>query len=219
MSDTPAAQNVRLTLQEPGGTPYDMQGDFGVLLVRQDPTGPFTLVAGSAHKLSDEDFGEVLGQALLVFVKAAAAHPGVPEKVRQVAKLISVDLEVVEQTRSPLAPASTPDSTETPTPAPQVSCQVRCDGLLGPPPPIEGDFVVACARQGTHGPRFSVIRAPASNLNDEECGRAFAGAWVALTHALVDDAIVAPHVRKWAGSILEEFARSARQLERASHLN
>lgn len=208
MNDTPhEAQTVHLLLQEPGGTPYDMQGDFGLMLVRQDQ-GTFTLVAGSGTKMSDEAFGDALSQALLVFIKATAAHPGVSEKVRQVAKLISADLEVVD------VPRGEPQVTDSPSP---VTCEVRGDGLIGFPPPIGGDFVVACARQGL---RFSVVKAPAPNLSDPECGRALAGAWVALTQALADDSTVAPHVRKWALGLIEEFAgANQRTAQRARSVN
>lgn len=210
MSDTPLeAQTVHLLLQEPGGTPYDMRGDFGLLLVRQDQ-GTFTLVAGSGTKLSEEAFGDALSQALLVFIKATAAHPGVSEKVRQVAKLISADLEVVDE------PRGEPQATENPAP---VTCEVRGEDLIESPPPIEGDFVVACARQGL---RFSVVKAPAPDLSDPDCGRAFAGAWVALTQALADDSTVAPHVRKWARGIIEEFTLSgqrAQKVDRSSGPN
>ena len=35
MTNVPEAPLVHLTLQEPGGTPYDMRGSFGLLLVQQ----------------------------------------------------------------------------------------------------------------------------------------------------------------------------------------
>lgn len=196
MTNVPEAPLVRLTLQEPGGTPYDMRGSFGLLLVQQ-ADGSFTLVAGSAPKLSDEDFGTALSQALLVFIKATAAHPGVADPVRQVAKLISADMEV--KGGAPTAEAAEPaESTHS-----SVSCQVRGEGFLSTPPALEGDYVVACARQGL---RFSVVKAPAPNLDDAECGRALAGSWITLTRAVADDPTVTPSVRQWARSIVEEFA-------------